>query len=225
MNEMIIGGLLGLASGFAVNRLALFQTGKRVGKNEIPGTVGSVSAAVVMTLVTGVLFAIIFRLNTEWPKRIEYAAYVLTAVGIGVVDLGIKKIPNASVLALLAVRTVAVIYELVTGGSVKETLLPSVIGLFAAFILYQLPMLIGIPIGAGDIKYASAIGFTLGIAGFLQASLIMALGLAVLLVILKATKKGSSKTKVPMGPFLSAGAVATIMFPVLSDYITSRAIL
>jgi prepilin signal peptidase PulO-like enzyme (type II secretory pathway) len=133
-----------------------------------------------------------------------------------VVDLDIQKIPNLSVLALLVVRSTAVIYELVTGVSAKEAFFPSAIGLAAAFILYQIPMLFGIPIGTGDVKFASAIGYCLGVFGFLQSAVIMAVGLVIFLVYLMVQKKGNLKTKVPMGPFLALGSIATIMYPVFT---------
>jgi len=216
MNEMIYGGLLGTAAGVVFNRVAVFQVKRRTEDSAKREAVDNVVLAVVSAIISGILFALIFKLYGSTAKRIEYAAYISIAISIGVVDLDLKKIPNLSVLALLAVRTAAIIYELVSGSSVKGALFPSLIGLAAAFILYQLPMLIGIPIGTGDVKFASAIGYCLGIFGFLQSALIMAAGLALLLVYLTATKKGSAKTKVPMGPFLALGTVATILFPVFS---------
>ena len=170
----------------------------------------------IWALISGVLFAVIFKLYGTTAKRLEYAAYLSIALAIGVVDLDIQKIPNLSVLALLVVRSAAVIYELVTGVSAKGALFPSAIGLAAAFILYQLPMLFRIPIGVGDVKFASAIGFCLGIFGFLQSAIIMAIGLVFFLVYLMARKKGNLKTKVPMGPFLALGSIATILYPVFT---------
>lgn len=216
MNEMLYGGVLGMASGLAFNRIAAFQVRRRTDDSAKIEAVNNVALAVITAVVTGILFAVIFRLNGSTVKRIEYAAYISIAISIGVVDLDLKKIPNLSVLALLAVRSAAIIYELVSGGSVKGAVFPSLIGLAAAFILYQLPMLIGIPIGTGDVKFASAIGYCLGIFGFLQAAIVMAIGLALLLVYLTVTKKGDVKTKVPMGPFLALGTIATILFPVFT---------
>ena len=85
-------------------------------------------------------------------------------------------------------------------------------------------MLIGIPIGTGDVKYSAAIGYCLGAFGYLQAALIMAAGLLIYLIYLVATKKGSLKTAVPMGPYLSLGVIVTALYPVfgeLSDKIFS----
>ena len=216
MYDMLYGGLLGVAAGLAFNRVAVFQVKRRTEDSSKVEAVNNVALAIISAVITGILFAIIFKLYGSTAKRIEYAAYISIAISIGVVDLDLKKIPNLSVLALLAVRTAACIYELVSGGSAKGAIFPSLIGLAAAFILYQLPMLIGIPIGTGDVKFASAIGYCLGIFGFLQSALIMAAALALLLVYLTATKKGSAKTKVPMGPFLAAGTIATVLFPVFT---------
>ena len=216
MNEMLTGGIAGLAAGLAFNRISVFQVKRRTDDQKKIKTVNNIGAAAISALISGFLFAVIFRLYDNWALRLEYAAYISIAISIGVVDLDLKKIPNLSVLALLAVRTAAIIYGLIQGGSAKGTLVPSLVGLAAAFVLYQLPMLIGIPIGTGDVKFASAIGYCLGLTGFLEAAIIMAIGLALLLVLLKATKKGNLKTKVPMGPFLALGTAATVIYPVFT---------
>ncbi len=216
MNEMLYGGALGIVAGLAMNRIAVFQVKRRTEESVKREAVNNVVLAVAWALISGLLFAVLFKLYGTTDKRLEYAAYISIVLSIGVVDLDIQKIPNLSVLALLVVRAAAVIYKLATGVSAKEALFPSAIGLAVAFILYQLPMFFGMPIGTGDVKFASAIGCCLGIFGFLQSAIIMAVGFLFFLIYLMARKKGNLKTKVPMGPFLALGSIATIIYPVFT---------
>ncbi|MBR3779600.1 MAG: prepilin peptidase [Clostridia bacterium] len=225
MVEIVYGGLLGILAALAFNRIAIFQIKRRTDENAKIEAVGNTAVIVAWVILSGTLFAAAFAIFKNTAARLEAIAYISIAISIGIVDLDIKKIPNSSVLALLIIRTVSIIYAIVTGVPVKETLIPSLIGLAAGFILYQLPMLIGIPIGTGDVKYSAAIGYCLGAFGYLQASLIMAAGLIVYLIYLVVTKKGSLKTAVPMGPYLSLGVMATVLYPVfgeLSDKIFSQ---
>lgn len=217
MTDILYGGALGSLAALAFNRIALFQITRRTEENSKIEAIRNTATVVAWVLISAVMFAAVFARTDDTALRIESIAYISVAIGIGIVDLDIKKIPNSSVLALLVIRTAALIYAIATGVPVKESLIPSLIGLAAGFILYQLPMLIGIPIGAGDVKYSAAIGYCLGAFGYLQAALVMALGLAVYLVYLVATKKGSLKTAVPMGPFLSLGVAATVLYPIFGE--------
>lgn len=55
---------------------------------------------------------------------------------------------------------------------------------------------------------------------YMQAMVIMGLLAAVALVVLKATKKGGLKTLIPMGPFLSVGAVISMCFPLVENVLS-----
>lgn len=232
LTSALFGGALGIAAGLAFNRVAVFQVKRRVRikdeskltetelaekKEEADRRVESISnvvLAVVWAIISGLLFAAVFAIKTDIAQRLECIAYISLAGAIGAVDLDIRKIPNLSILALLIIRTAAIVYSLVTKqGTVKEIVFPALIGLAIAFVLFQLPTLFRIPIGIGDVKFAAAIGYCLGLFGFLQAAIIMAAGLMVLLIYLTATKKGGRKTKVPMGPFLAAGSMIAIIWP------------
>ena len=217
MIEIVYGGLLGILAALAFNRIAIFQIKRRTDENAKIEAVGNTAVIAAWVLLSGILFAAAFAIFKTTAARLEAIAYISVAISIGIIDLDIKKIPNSLVLSLLIIRTVSIIYAIATGTPVKQTLIPSLIGLAAGFILYQLPTLIGIPIGTGDVKYSAAIGYCLGAFGFLQASLIMAAGLVVYLIYLVATKKGSLKTAVPMGPYLSLGVVVTALYPVFGD--------
>lgn len=217
MIETVYGGLLGILSALAFNLISISQIKHRTDETAKIEAVKNTAVIVTWVLLSGALFAAVFALFENTVARLEAAAYISIAISIGVVDLDIKKIPNSSVLSLMIIRTVAIVYAIATDVPVKQTLIPSLIGLAAGFILYQLPMLIGIPIGTGDVKYSAAIGYCLGAFGYLQAALIMAAGLLIYLIYLVATKKGSLKTAVPMGPYLSLGVIVTVLYPVFGE--------
>lgn len=217
MIEIVYGGLLGILAALAFNLISISQIKRRTDENAKIEAVKNTAVIVAWLILSGILFAAVFALFKGTAERLEAVAYISIAISIGVVDLDIKKIPNSSVLSLMIIRTVAIVCAIVMGAPVKQTLIPSLIGLAAGFILYQLPMLIGIPIGTGDVKYSAAIGYCLGAFGYLQAALIMAAGLAIYLIYLVVTKKGSLKTAVPMGPYLSLGVVVTVLFPIFGE--------
>lgn len=225
MIDIVYGGMLGVLAALAFNRISIFQVKRRTDENAKLEAISTPAAVAVWVILSGILFAAAFAMFKSTAQRLEVIAYISIAVSIGIVDLDIKKIPNSSVLALMITRTASIIWSAVSGVPIKQTLIPSLIGLAAGFILYQLPTLIGIPIGTGDVKYSAAIGYCLGAFGYLQAALIMAAGLVVYLIYLIATKKGSLKTAVPMGPYLSLGVVVTALFPAfgeLSDKVFSQ---
>lgn len=225
MIEIVYGGMLGILAALAFNRISIFQIKRRTNENAKIEAVKNTAVIVAWVLISGILFAAAFAVFKDTAARLEAVAYISIAISIGIVDLDIKKIPNSSVLSLMIIRTAALIYATATGAPLKQTVIPSLIGLAAGFILYQLPMLFGIPIGTGDVKYSAAIGYCLGAFGYLQAALIMAAGLIVYLIYLIVTKKGSLKTAVPMGPYLSLGVVVTVLFPIfgeLSDSVFSQ---
>ncbi len=217
MIGVLYGGTLGVLAALAFNRIAVYQIKQRTDESAKVEVVQNITAVITWAIISGVLFAIAFFRFEETPLRLEAIAYISVALSIGVVDLDIKKIPNSSVLALLLIRTAAIIYAFLEGVPAKECLIPSLIGLAGGFILYQLPMFFGIPIGTGDVKYSAAIGYCLGAFGYLQAALIMAAGLIVYLIYLVTTKKGSLKTAVPMGPYLSLGVIVTVLFPIFGE--------
>lgn len=218
MVNALYGGVLGLLAGLAFNRITLFQIKRRTSETAQIEAVDNLAVIISWILLSGVLFAVVFARFQATALRLEYIAYISIAISVGVVDLDIRRIPNWSVLALLVVRTAAIVYGIVSGGSVKEYLYPSLIGLAIGFVLFQLPSLIGIPIGSGDVKYCGAIGYCLGIFGYLQASIVMAISLAAYLIYLVITKKGSLKTAVPMGPYLSLGVVITVICPLFEKF-------
>jgi Flp pilus assembly protein protease CpaA len=89
-------------------------------------------------------------------------------------------------------------------------------GAILASVVFLVPSRLGLSIGWGDVKYAFVAGLCFGLLSFVQIMLVAAAGLGVYAVYLYATKKGTLKSSAAMGPYISLGVVATMLFPILS---------
>ena len=213
MVDVIYGGMLGLLAGLAFQRITVFQVKRRTNESSKIEAINTTMAIALWMLLSAILFGIIFYIESETIVRLQYVLILSIAISISIVDIDIRRIPNESVLALLLVRTIGIIADIVNGQNFLEAALPSVIGLAVGFLIYSIPMIAGIPIGAGDTKYSAAIGFCLGIYGFLEASIVMAIALMIYWIYLKATGKGTAKTVTMQGPYLSLGVMIALIVP------------
>lgn len=145
---------------------------------------------------------------TEHISSIEYIGIFLILISIAVIDISIRKIPNELLIMLVALKLFAAFASLN-----PASLLTAALGLAVGLVLFMVPLFIGVGVGWGDVKMAAAAGFCLGIAGILQATMVMAAVMACYLLFLVITKKGNRKTKAAMGPALSLGMMVALLFP------------
>ncbi len=145
--------------------------------------------------------------------------FVFPMFSIAVVDSLIKKIPNPLLLLMIIIQGVYVAYYCVANNT-TSLLLAAGFGFFIGFLCCTIPSVLKIPVGAGDVKYSAVIGLCIFFMSYMQAMIIMGLLALVAYIILKATKKGDMKTLIPMGPFLSAGAVISMCFPLLEKLLS-----
>ncbi len=141
-------------------------------------------------------------------QSIECMAAFFLLLSLSAIDGRIRKIPNELLLALLILKIISLILD----GQFPQ-IVPGLIGMIFGYILFLLPAKLGISMGWGDIKLAAVAGFYLGIFGLFQAVMIMAGILGLYGIFLITTKKGSLKSKVAIGPSLSLGMLATLLFP------------
>ena len=161
----------------------------------------------ICSALASILIAAAIGLNA---KGTEVLAIFLVVGCLSIVDTSIRKIPNELLAALLIIRITVIISQ----GSAAE-LKPALMGLLAGFLIFQLPAMLHISIGWGDVKYAAVAGFYLGLIGLFQAIAVMSLALGIYTLYLYITKRGTIKTKVAMGPSFSLGLFTTILFPVV----------
>ena len=219
---------LGLVIGFLFYILAKRQIKVRIEKipsladDYIPHLLNKKWVLPVWEIAfAGLYTASYFLFSDNIASLIYSIIFISCSINIVFIDLAIRRIPNELLLTMLIVSLAKFIAEpLIYEGSIKQNLILAVVGIVCGFVLFSLPQKLGRYIGAGDIKLSAVIGFSLGVVGYLQAMIIMALIMLVYLVILLVTKKGNLKSFAPMGPALCVGSIISLLFPILSNNIT-----
>lgn len=156
--------------------------------------------------------AIALALPTASVAQLAYTIAIFEIVlCISAVDGLIRKIPNELLISLILMFLAS---RLTEGGftGIKSNLF----GAILASVVFLVPSRLGLSIGWGDVKYAFVAGLCFGLLSFVQIMLVAAAGLGVYAVYLYATKKGTLKSSAAMGPYISLGVVATMLFPILS---------
>ena len=219
---------LGLVIGFLFYILAKRQIKVRIEKipsladDYIPQLLNKKWVLPVWEIAfAGLYTASYFLFSDNIASLIYSIIFISCSINIVFIDLAIRRIPNELLLTMLIASLAKFIAEpLIYEGSIKQNLILAVVGIICGFVLFSLPQKLGRYIGAGDIKLSAVIGFSLGVVGYLQAMIIMALIMLVYLVILLVTKKGNLKSFAPMGPALCVGSIISLLFPILSNNIT-----
>lgn len=222
MPDILIASLTGLLAGFLFHTLAVAQVSKRAKEDRIKQIIRKPIILISWMLLSALLFYLLFLRTGNWYERIEFCIYISIALNIAAVDKLVCKIPNILLLALMLTKTVFIILEIVRGEKVFDSIVYPLIGLGCGFVLFLIPSLFHVKIGAGDLKFSGVIGFCLGIYNFIQAMIFMAAALLIYLVYLLVTKKGNLKTAAAMGPFLSFGCVLTMLYPLYELFLAQH---
>jgi leader peptidase (prepilin peptidase)/N-methyltransferase len=169
----------------------------------------------LVELATGVVFAVLavrFGADAALPAFLYLGAI---GVALWMIDLDVKRLPNAIVLPSYAVAGgLLTVAAAATGewGSLVRALL----GMAALFGLYFLLALIyPAGMGFGDVKLAGVLGLYLGWLGWAEVVAGGFLGFLLGGVIglgLMAVRRAGRKSQIPFGPFMLAGALIAILW-------------
>jgi prepilin signal peptidase PulO-like enzyme (type II secretory pathway) len=205
---VIVGGILGFASLTLAKALI-----KRRGENP-SGKLFNGTLSVMIWTIVGMLIGFgIGLLKTGWFRTTELAFLCFILLSLSLVDAKIRKIPNQLLIALVALRLVALTYGTITGGVDGADWLNSAIGAVVGWMIFTIPGMFGLMVGWGDVKFAAVSGLYLEIIGMVQAMLVMSLIILIYGLTLVISKKGNFKTAVAYGPALSVGIVVTTLLP------------
>jgi leader peptidase (prepilin peptidase)/N-methyltransferase len=161
-------------------------------------------------LLTGVLFVLTIKQFGITIEGLLALALIGTLVIISLIDWDTQIIPNGFVVAILLLGAMHALYQIFVLSS-PWYIWP--IGFFAASgILFLLGLLISDSIGGGDIKLMAASGLFLGPIPILLALFLGAVYAGFFAVYVLIAKKGTLKTAVPFGPFLSLGIFTALLY-------------
>ena len=164
---------------------------------------------------TGVVFAVMavrFGFNPVLPAYLYLAAI---GVALWMIDLDVKRLPNAIVLPSYVVASALLAVASAVTGEWGD-LLRAGLGMAALYGFYFLLALIyPAGMGFGDVKLSGVLGLYLGYlgwaevvtGGFLAFLLGGIAGIGLLLV-----RKAGRKSQIPFGPFMLLGALLAILW-------------
>jgi leader peptidase (prepilin peptidase)/N-methyltransferase len=211
LSRVLLGALLGYFLGLAVWGVARYfvaryqpQSGAERAGQALPSlheVVGATSLPAALAQAGMALWGA--YLGWQAPGfSLMAAALVVTGLllTISLVDLQVRRIPNALVLALLAWAFVQALW---LG---QPTLQAAALGLVVAGGLFLLLALVGRgAMGAGDVKLAAVLGVLLGYPLILPGLLAGALAGGVAALLLLATRRAGRKDFMAYGPYLALG--------------------
>ncbi|MBR4767224.1 MAG: prepilin peptidase [Clostridia bacterium] len=133
---------------------------------------------------------------------------------IGYIDLKKKIIPNVLILAGIAFAVIIILIDIFAGGtSVRESLGGALFGGgIIGGVLFVVSLITRSALGMGDVKLFFVLGLLFGLWDTSSILILTAIVMAIVSVVLLATKKADKKTKIPMAPF----AVAALLIEVIT---------
>ncbi len=169
----------------------------------------------VVELATGAVFAILavrFGADAVLPAFLYLGAI---GVALTLIDLDVKRLPNAIVLPSYGVAIVLLAGAAVLEGQLAD-LVRAGLGMAALFGLYfVLALIYPAGMGFGDVKLAGVLGIYLGWLGWAEVVTGGFLGFLFGGVVggaLMALRRAGRRSQIPFGPFMLAGAFVAIVW-------------
>jgi leader peptidase (prepilin peptidase) / N-methyltransferase len=160
---------------------------------------------------TAVLFVAVtarFGLSWELPAYLYLAAI---AVALAMIDIDVKRLPDAIVRPSYAVALVLLVPAALLGHDWRSVV-RGLIAAAAMWIFFEIIAFFG-AMGGGDVKLAPLLGFYLGWLGWgavaVGAFAAFVLGGLVGIVLL-ATRLAKRRSRIPFGPYMLAGAFLAV---------------
>jgi len=172
---------------------------------------GRYPAVELLTAAVFLVLSLRIGLDAALPAFLYLGA---AGVALAMIDLDVKRLPNAIVLPSYVVALVLLGVAALTQGE-WSNLLRGLLGMAALFAFYFLLVLVyPSGMGFGDVKLAGVLGLYLGYLGWAEVITGGFLGFLFGGVVggaLMAVRKAGRKSQIPFGPFMLAGALVAVL--------------
>ncbi|MBK5245220.1 MAG: prepilin peptidase [Eubacteriaceae bacterium] len=206
--------VLGFLTGLIMEKASTTLINNRIKSLECSRFTGTREKSFMWGMVNALSWLFVIEINGLNPQTIQALLIISVCIVLSTVDISIKKIPNELILLTLIIGASFMVTDLQIG-----SIGMNIFGFALGFIMFLLPALIGKGAGWGDVKYAAAVGFCLGIYGFLTAVIIMTFILLIFTAYIILTGKGNLKTKIALGPFMAFGFVSVLIINIMNSQV------
>lgn len=162
--------------------------------------------------LAGVAAFFVYRYASGWFAIIKLLAMFVVFAAAAAVDFLIRKIPNQLVLAVLAIRVILFVPEIICQPKQwVQMVVGSVISVLAVFfVLLLLSRLSRGGLGMGDVKLITAQAFLCGVYSVINTLMFALVSCVIVAIILVLTSKKGMKDVIAFGPFLYIGYVISL---------------
>lgn len=167
----------------------------------------------LVELVTAVLFGLVaWHFGVTWAT-LAYAYLAAVSVALALIDLDVRRLPDAIVLPSYPVAAVLLTLASWGAGDWGALLRAAVAGVTLFAVYFVLLVVYPRGMGFGDVKLAGLLGLYLGWVGW-GAVVVGAFGAFLLggvyALVLLATRRAGRKQGIPFGPWMLLGAAVGI---------------
>jgi len=209
-----VTSVLGFVTGLFMEKASTTLINNRIKSLERSRFTGTTGKSFMWGMINALSWLFVIEINGLNPQTIQALLIISVCIVLSTVDISIKKIPNELILLTLIIGASFMVTNLQV-----ENITINFLGFAFGFILFLLPAFIGRGAGWGDVKYAAAVGFCLGVYGFLTAIIIMTFVLLIFTAYIILTGKGNLKTKIALGPFMAFGFVSVLIINIMNSQV------
>ena len=151
--------------------------------------------------------------DDNFMRAFMNAEVFIWLVTLGYIDLKKKIIPNAMILLGLAFWAVLFLIDILAAGNnwLDVLVFSGTGGLLCGGVLLVIALIVKTALGMGDVKMFFVLGLLYGLTDTYSILLFSMVLMAVISLVLLIAKKVTTKTAVPMAPFVAAGFLLSII--------------